>query len=525
MKKLIVLVLVLAAFLAVLTFYIVPQQGGLISSTELKADDLQKADQQYEEDLPIQEVGMGRSGRSIIIALVMLSHVLYANLHLGGSWVAAITESLHLRNRKERYRRLARSVTLFNVMLFSAGATFAVAGVLFFISLYPTFAKELFHIYWWPLLLEAIAFALEIFFLYTYWFTWDKIRPGWHQFLGYGYAVDVFLQTLLINMVAGGMLTPGGDTIAWGQTGLMPMAWSDAIAWWINGTVFRLQFHRLAAAISYFGFLLAMLAMFHYLDRKDAASKRYWDWAGSYGMAWGLLGLVFQPVFGLVYMLAINDNQPDAFEMIMHGSRAWEMLLMVGLLSSLFLTIITYFIDRRERILTQQENRMLHTLFKIFLIVAAVCALVLIQPAWLGANSINDPNAWANPLGVMDYKYVALFALVVIGALVLMLDAIMLGDTREAEWGNLSGVSRTAAIMAGILGMWIVIVMGYARESARSPWTIFKVVPVPGGQSYPTPVPISQIFIVWAVVSVAALLVFWFTSKVTAHHPEEAEEV
>ena len=199
MKKLLILSLFLAAFLAVLTFYIVPQQGGLISSTELKSDDLSKADQQYEEDLPIQEVGMGRSGRSIIIALVMLSHVLYANLHLGGSWVAAISESLFLTNGKERYRRAARSVTLFNVMLFSAGATFAVAGVLFFVSLYPTFTKELFHIYWWPLLLEAIAFALEIFFLYTYWFTWDKIRPGWHQFLGYGYAVDVFFQTLLIN--------------------------------------------------------------------------------------------------------------------------------------------------------------------------------------------------------------------------------------------------------------------------------------------------------------------------------------
>jgi cytochrome d ubiquinol oxidase subunit I len=525
MRKLIVLVLVLAAFLAILTFYIVPQQGGLISSTELQADALQQADPQYEETLPIQEVSLGRSGRSIVIALVMLSHVLYANLHLGGSWVAAITESLFLKNGKERYRRLARSVTLFNVMLFSAGATFAVAGVLFFIALYPVFAQELFHIYWWPFLLEAITFALEIFFLYTYWFTWDKVRPGWHQFLGYGYAVDVFLQTLLINMVAGGMLTPGGDSIAWGQTGLMPMAWSDAIAWWLNGTVFRLQFHRLAAAVSYFGFLLAMLAMFHYLDQKDQTVKRYWDWVGSYGVAWGLLGLVFQPVLGLIYMLAIRDNQQDAFEMIMHGSRAWEMLLMVSLFSSLFLTVITYFIDRRERILTESENRTLHTLFKVFLVVAAVCALVLVQPAWLQANSINDPTAWTNPLGSMDYKYVALFALVVIGALILMLDAIMLGDVREAEWGNLSGTSRTAAIMAGVLGMWIVVVMGYVRESARSPWTVFKVIPVPGGQAYPTPIPISRIFIVWIVVMAATLLVFWFTSKVTAHHPEKAEEV
>jgi hypothetical protein len=47
-----------------------------------------------------------------------------------------------LRSKKPRYNRLARSITLFNVILFFAGATFAIAGVLFFISLYPTFAPE-----------------------------------------------------------------------------------------------------------------------------------------------------------------------------------------------------------------------------------------------------------------------------------------------------------------------------------------------------------------------------------------------
>jgi cytochrome bd-type quinol oxidase subunit 1 len=69
------------------------------------------------------------------------------------------------------------------------------------------------------------------------------------------------------------------------------------------------------------------------------------------------------------------------------------------------------------------------------------------------------------------------------------------------------------------------VVMGYVRESARSPWTVFNTIPVPGGQAYPTPIPISNIFIVWAVVLALALAIFWFTSRVTAHHPEQAEEV
>ena len=524
MKKISFIVLFLAAFIGILTFFIVPSQGGLISSTEQKADALSKADPQYEETMPIQTTGMGNSGRSIIIALVMLTHVLFANLHLGGSWVAAITESNFLKTKNEDSRRFARSITLFNVMLFSAGATFAVGGVVFFISLYPDFASNLFHIYWWPLLAEAITFALEIFFLYTYWFTWNKISNTWHQILGYGYAITVFVQTYLIDMVASGMLTPG-DSITWGKAGLMPMGFDLAKTWWLNGTTWQLQFHRVFASISYFGFLLALLAMLHYWDRKGTEDRKYWDWVGSYSMGWGLLGLVIQPVLGMVYMLAIQGNQLDAFEMIMHGSRAWEMLLMVSLLSVLFLTVLTYFIDRRERILSELENKNIHKLFMGFLIVAALCALILVQPAWLGANNVADANAWINPLGSMDYKYIAIFLLVIIGASTLMLDWIMIGDRRNAEWGNLSLPSRLAAGMSGVFGMWIVIVMGYVRESARSPWTIYNIIPVPGGQNYPTPIPISRIFIVWGIITVFTLTVFWFTSKVTAHHPEKAEEV
>ncbi len=522
--KISIFVLIFAALLVFLTFFIVPQQGGLISSTQLDSSQLQTADPQLEETLPIQEVGMGSSGRSIIIAVVMLTHVLFANLHLGGSVFAIVTLSFYLKNKRERYNRLSRSVTLFNVILFSTGATFAVGGVLFFISLYPEFAANLFHIYWWPLLIEAILFALEILFLYTFWFSWNKISKVGHQILGYGYVVAVFLQTFMINMVAGGMLTPG-DSIAWGSTGILTMDWSTAMSWWFNDSVWRLTFHRFAASISFFGFMIAMLSMFHYKNRKDKASKSEWDWAGSYGIAWGLLGLVFQPVLGLLYMLQIQSAQPDAFEMIMHGSRAWEMLLMVTLLSALFLTVLIYFSNRRERILTLPEYKNVQKFYHVAIWVAAVCTFFLVQPAWLGAKSINDSTAWANPIGTMDFKYAAIFTLVIIGSAMLIIDTIAIGAIRESEWGNLSKTSRAAAIMSGGLGMWIVIVMGYVRESARSPWLIYNMIPVPGNQSYPTPIPISRIYIVWFIILVVVATVFWLVSKVTAHHPEKAEEV
>ena len=525
LKKVVGILVAFALFLIVLYGYIIPLQGGFISSTAIRSDDLLGADPRFEEQMPIQEVDLGASGRSIFIAFVMLTHILFANLHVGGAWVLLSLIILYLLSRKERYSHLGRSVALFNVILFSAGATFAAAGVLFFIALYPTFAAQGFHIYWWPLLVEAILFGVEIFFVYTLWFTWARIGAAWHVLLAIGYPVSVYLQTFAIDTFVSGMLTPGAETITWGAPGLLGMPWVDYLQWWFNPTLWPLQFHRVAAAISFFGFLIAFLAMLHYHDRTDPPSKKYWDWAGSFGILWGLAGLIAQPLLGLWYMYSIFSHQFQAFTNIMTGPRAWEMLMMVGLLSLLIITASVYFIERRERLLIRLGRHDIRNLFRAFAIAAAVAGLILVQPAWLGGIMQSDPGTWANPIGIMYYKHIALLVLIAVGAIIIGIDLLVLRRRRDEELGNLSRASWAAALITGVLGSWIVIVMGYVRESARSPWLFYKIVPVPGGQTYPTPVPAFQILVVWLISLGLVFAVFWFTSRVTSYHPEQKEEV
>lgn len=525
LKKVVGILVAFALFLIVLYGYIIPLQGGFISSTAIRSDDLPGADPRFEEQMPIQEVDLGASGRSIFIAFVMLTHILFANLHVGGAWVLLSLIILYLLSRKERYSHLGRSVALFNVILFSAGATFAAAGVLFFIALYPTFAAQGFHIYWWPLLVEAILFGVEIFFVYTLWFTWARIGAAWHVLLAIGYPVSVYLQTFAIDTFVSGMLTPGAETITWGAPGLLGMPWVDYLQWWFNPTLWPLQFHRVAAAISFFGFLIAFLAMLHYHDRTDPPSKKYWDWAGSFGILWGLAGLIAQPLLGLWYMYSIFSHQFQAFTNIMTGPRAWEMLMMVGLLSLLIITASVYFIERRERLLIRLGRHDIRNLFRAFAIAAAVAGLILVQPAWLGGIMQSDPGTWANPIGIMYYKHIALLVLIAVGAIIIGIDLLVLRRRRDEELGNLSRASWAAALITGVLGSWIVIVMGYVRESARSPWLFYKIVPVPGGQTYPTPVPAFQILVVWLISLGLVFAVFWFTSRVTSYHPEQKEEV
>ena len=140
----------------------------------------------------------------------------------------------------------------------------------------------------------------------------------------------------MINTLAGRMLTPGVKEIKFTASGLMTLSKEDALAMWFNPTPWRLQWYRLFASISYIGFVLAMLAVFHYLDRKSQKDKQYWDWVSSYGLNWGLFGLVIQPILGFIYILQIYDANDNTFQFIIHGPRAWKMLLMVGTSSYFF---------------------------------------------------------------------------------------------------------------------------------------------------------------------------------------------
>jgi len=122
-----------------------------------------------------------------------------------------------------------------------------------------------------------------------------------------------------------------------------------------------------------------MLAVFHFLDRKSHKDKQYWDWVSSYGLNWGLLGLVIQPFLGFIYMLKIFDSNEKAFNFIMHGPRAWEMLLMVGILTLLFLSVINFFIERREQIFSKIENKFIHKMFHWFFWIGLAAGFILIS--------------------------------------------------------------------------------------------------------------------------------------------------
>ena len=200
-----------AVIIAIIAYLIIlgrhrPLQGGTISQ-QISLQMISEIPHTTPHPVPIQSVG--DISRSAVIAFAMLTHIVFANLHVGGSWVIIVTALLYFRYGRMRYKNLARSLTLFVLILFSAGSTFAAGGMMALIALFPDLSMNIFHLYWWPIFAYFLLFGVIITLLFVFWFAWDRIRPGVHLALGFGYAISVFVQTVTIDTLAAGMLTPG----------------------------------------------------------------------------------------------------------------------------------------------------------------------------------------------------------------------------------------------------------------------------------------------------------------------------
>jgi len=520
----------LLIYLVILLAGIAPLQGGLKSSTEVLNGTIPSSVPLVQSNTPLQLVGLWNTGRSLIVAAVMQTHVVLSNIMVGGSWIILFTALLYHRSRNMRYKNLARSMTLLNVILISAMGTFGGAVWPYLDVLWPTFAMHAFKVWWWPFFAYTLFYAIIITLTFVFWYGWDRVRPGLHLFIGLLWALTVTLQMAATSMLAAGMLTPNIPSIPYNVTGPFPVQLGAMLLAWYNPTVLDLTFHRLGGSIGFFGFLTASIAILHFRSRRDFASKKQWDWVAAYGMVWGLLGLSMQAVIGHLYMNDIMAASSGAFEMIMHGPRAWAMLMVTGLVSALFLTVIAYFISRRDQLLSPEETKHLTNLFWAFLGIVAFAAIILVQPAWLGGTMISDSGSWINPIGIMPLKYLALFIMAGVGFAVLAITAIVLSSrARERAWGFLGRSSLVAAFTSGVLGMAILLVMGYYRESARAPWTIYQILPteslITPATDIPTPLPISAVLIMWAVILLFVIALVWFIAKFTSYHPTESDSV
>ncbi|MEP7153951.1 MAG: cytochrome ubiquinol oxidase subunit I, partial [Nitrospira sp.] len=109
----------------------------------------------------------------LAIAAAALTHALCATFIVGSSLIGAAIETTGYMTRNHRFERLARLIA-FTLILTTAGVSFLGVTLVFLLNIFwPQFWSTLFHIMFWPLLLEAAFFLAEALFAYAWYYSWE----------------------------------------------------------------------------------------------------------------------------------------------------------------------------------------------------------------------------------------------------------------------------------------------------------------------------------------------------------------
>jgi len=496
-------------------------------------------------------------GRATAVAVFALAHVLFNNLALAGPFIAAVTEWVGMKKGDGFYYRFAQGIAKISVVVFSIGALFGVGLVALLIGLFPDFWSLGVNIFFWPLVMEVVLFLLEGLFLYMYYYTFDRLQgTGGHVAIGALAFLFSSGTMIIINGVGGAMLTPQG-------LGAAPFDRSFTGLYLANPTWFPLTLHRWFGAISFIGFGAAAIAAYAYGRVQDAERQRFFDWAGGWGVRFALIPLIAMPFIGFLYLNTIAGAAKDAFVALTQGDLRWAFNIQVVLLGLLFVAAnfylarrtqestarvapgemmpwiglgavvavalgayIAFGVQNQSDIATPTDSTLIPILEVIlFAVVAGVfysqqkgnaidwvkaarlmtlalglCFIIGILPYKFGVTI---------PLGRMrPWRYFAFFGYT---GLSIVNVALYYKAKAGIAWGKVDQAARNLLAVGGLAGVTIMMVMGYIRESARSPFLIYnlmKVADETAEKTFPSavPLPFGLVIVTFIVVAVAYFL-------------------
>ncbi len=403
-----------------------------------------------------------------LVGTVMLIHIFFATLFVGYAIGSPLLQAWSVRTGNLRFERLAHSMARFNILTFSLGATWAVMFLVVLVGLYPKVASALFtNFFWFFPVLAMVSMLLTLWLFYFHYYrAKNRALP---KNIAAGLAAAFFIwiwQTILTGidtfMVTGG--GPGGQAPTSGvNVSNIGVAFDNLISpMWLT-----LNIHRTFGNLSWPAYAVAAWAAFMYVRSKKAEDKEFYDWAGSMGVIWGTVFLLFQPFAGFFIALSMKNLGYQAGGLSAPGaSGPYDRLVGNGgdtftsnlLYINLAMVVGLFVLSNVAMYLGagRHPERAGRVPIRFFGLVAAVAGLYSISPL----------AEW--PFLYMRYIMIGVMVLATVGTLVAYLRA-----RGRFSYGSPGGWHRATLLSLGVLAAVITLSMGLMKSNSRAPYTIY----------------------------------------------------
>lgn len=247
-------------------------------------------------------------GNSLVMALVIVVHVFFAFVAVGGTCLAFASEWIGYKKNSAFHDRFAKGYMKFLSDMMKLNGVLGVTFVVLLIGLFPEFATRLYNIFFWPLILEAALFMLMMASTAAYSNTWESTaNKAGHILIGAAAAFAAVAATLVINAAWSFMLTPG--------TYFRDPRLLNAV---FNPSFIASSTHVLLPCIvnsAMFGYIYAF-----YKQRKAGpADAAYYSWQLDYCGTIFAVAILLQPLSGLSYLFTLKAVNVLIFDTIVKG--------------------------------------------------------------------------------------------------------------------------------------------------------------------------------------------------------------
>jgi len=433
-------------------------------------------------ELPSQAPqGSNRVAAQAAIGSLFSIHILIAGLVSGAGEIGPAIEFLGFVRQRRRYDRLAHGLGRFMTLYFSFSSAIAILLVtVLLVGFWGHFWTTMVTIGWWPFFIEAWTFVLQVSLAYIWYYTWGPLRAfkGVHMAIGGLLAIASFLQVYMIDIIASYMLTPTNP--------------QNPLRLALNPTSYPLTVHRTIGNLAYIGFAFGAFCAIRFLRARNPEDKAFYDWAGSFGLLWGVAMTLMQPIVGYSYAKEIQLHSYGSWYKMMFGTLSPVFLWQITLLGIMFITATLYF-GRRLR----TDGARGAGLLRAMSVGLVLTTLLAAMPYHLGftyadvaAAGLNRPfweGGLINPLGSMiPWKVLALmfYTLIAIAAVVWYLRGLP-----GVVWGSARRGEQRILMLMAVLTMLMIITMGFIRENSRAPYLISGELTIQGQQNTQTPQP------------------------------------
>ncbi len=372
--------------------------------------------------------------------------------------------------------RLAHSMTRFNVLTFSTGATFAVLFVVILVGLYPRVTTSLFTHFFYFIALAMLSMGLALWGMYSYYYKWDRysvLNKKRHIALGFTMGLFIWIWMLIMTGIDTYMVTgggPGRPQITEGNVA----SFSAALQGIFNPMFVEMLLHRTFANLSWPAFALAAWASFMYVRSKTAEDRAFYDWSTSVGLSWGVGFLLLMPLVGFATVYAMKGSSPNAasgaaragaYERLTEG--ATSNLLYINLL----LVVVIFVLSNVAMYMGAGRHPDLagRIPIRFFGLVAAVAGLYAISPLA------------EFPFLYMRYIMMLIMVLATFGAFITYLRGRM-----GFRYGSPGVGYRITLLALGTLAAVVALNMGFMKSNSRVPFTVYNQ---PGYTVEPGPPP------------------------------------